>query len=86
MTEYIACRALTKDGMPILTKKALRSYVADGDVRFARLFSIVTPSLEGYTVAPRPEITITVAGPDPETDRRWYANVRVTPTGKIVVE
>lgn len=82
---YQSVGVFTTDGMPILTKKALKAYVADGDVRFYRLFSVVEPHMEGYTVVPTHGVKLSVVGPDPYTNRKWYATVEVNATGQVKV-
>ncbi len=81
---YINVGANTSDGMPILTKKALKTYM------------VATPEIVIFysTVALGPEAgktfrgndlpqgyKLSVCGPDPMSKRVWYATV--TDNGKV---
>lgn len=72
---YIECRA-TIDSQPIKFKKHLRTAVATdpSTVWFESVGGMFLPF--AGTVADIPEgVVLTIVGPDPWTDRRWYATV-----------
>lgn len=69
--------AVQSNGAFFKSKKALREQVAaDPSTVGVHATSIFNQSFDCATVADLPEgTTLTVVGPDPYNDRRWYANV-----------
>lgn len=73
----------TQDGMPFLTKKALLSELREGNrVRFYSTSSLGPGPAEGYTVVLQEGDKLSVVGPDPYRNRKWYATVEVV-NGKV---
>ena len=75
MSNYIECWA-TVDGVPPKYKKTLKTAVAErpGSVRFKSVGGLFSRFSGGLDDIP-PGTILTVVGPDPFKDRRWYATV-----------
>ena len=72
-------------GMP-KTKKQLREWAKSADV--AIYFKSISP-FNSYNKAPadmQPGDKLTVAGPDPWKDRRWFASIVMNEDRKLVVK
>lgn len=92
-TNYVSVGAMTTEGTRILTKSALKRAAADGNVIFDQTGFIHQNNLPGY-IEPGDLLTLaaqdinfilSVVGPDPYNNRRWYANVQVGRDGKLKV-
>lgn len=71
------------------TKKALREAVVGGerDITFEPTSPFQRPEWVSIDMIEAGEVgTVYVVGPDPFTDRRWYAQVVRTKTGKVTVK
>jgi hypothetical protein len=82
---YINCGARGPDGQWYRTKKALREALKEHPekVSFERtsLYDAAEGELTGTTV---PEgVTLTVTGPDPYCNRKWYGNVVTKADGSV---
>ena len=85
---FINCGALI-DGLRPLTKKELREAVAayPDSVSFDATSIIIQPAEGGYGTpqasldAVREGHKLSVVGPDPFTNRRWYATVEMGKNG-----
>lgn len=92
MTVYISVGACVNGSRPA-TKKVLREALADPAhrVRFDNTAAAWFPSESswdpaGDNLADLPVgVVLSVTGPDPYTDRRWYASVTRLANGKIKV-
>lgn len=83
------CGAATLAGLRFPTKKALKVAMASApeEVYFdgTSLFHTVNGEPPGYRGNELPEdVHLAVVGPDPFTNRRWYATVALR-AGKVVV-
>ncbi len=77
---YIECQALL-DGAPAPTKKALKEAVKNTPevVLFQDVGGLNKPFYGGLLDIPQ-GTTLTVVGPDPWRNRKWYASVK---NGKV---
>jgi len=91
---YVNVGAMTPDGTRLVTKAALKRATADGSVIFDQTAVVHYDALPGYIEvgdllrlydqmdeAP----VLSVVGPDPYSNRRWYANVKIGRDGKPTV-
>jgi hypothetical protein len=67
------------------TKKALREAVKAGTGVYFYGTSAMGPQYEGYVADVPVGVSLSVVGPDPYTDRRWYAQVSRSKDGKVKV-
>lgn len=93
MTAYLSVGArLVTTGEWVPTKAELRRILTDGMRDHTVLFVSTSPTnpfggerswtLELLT---RADAAFSVAGPDPYDNRRWFADVRLGPNGKVKV-
>lgn len=93
---YLTAGAIVNGQRP-LTKKAFKRAAENNpdSVRFdnmapgfiaTREFPTNTRELARYRELFGDDATLSVCGPDPYNDRRWYANVTATKTGKVTVK
>lgn len=71
------------------TKKALREAIVGGeqDIVFEPTSPFQRPDwIKVSDIEDGSTGTVYVVGPDPFTDRRWYAQVALSKTGKVVVK
>lgn len=68
------------------TKKALREAVADRGADAVTVFDTSAFNNRGtVTVASLADTSAVIVGPDVFSDRRWYANVKTSPTGVVKI-
>lgn len=70
---------------PVSTKKALREAVAIGKRVYFYGTSELGPRYEGYLDEVPVGVSLSVVGPNPYTNRRWYAQVSRSKEGKVKV-
>jgi hypothetical protein len=75
------------DGARIPTKRALREALVSGDIAFDQTALVHASGLPGII---RPEDIkeqhqLSVVGPDPYTNRKWYATVQIGRDGQLKV-
>jgi len=82
---WIEVEAFCENGTRPKTKKQLKEDVAAG--KRIDLIS-VSPfnNFAGATPDLQPGTRLTLAGPNPWSDRRWYAQILVNKDGKVVVK
>ena len=68
----------------VATKKALKEAAVNGDPIALEATSVFGNEYNGF-VQDAPNGTYTVVGPNPHTDRKWYATITVT-DGKATVK
>jgi hypothetical protein len=82
---FINVGASTRDGVRFASKKSLKTALAENPSEV--LFDVTAAFGNQDTLCgdalPQGD-TLSVCGPDPYTNRRWYANVKATPTGPKV--
>ena len=74
------------DGMRVKSKAALKRAIKDSPATVA--FDSTSPMGESFNGGPSQipaGVKLSVVGPDPYTDRRWYATVEITATGVVKV-
>lgn len=98
MAQYVNVGAATPDGTRIKTKAELKRLLLGGKVRSENVPATPSEVMFDSTAAMGPgertyrgddlpvEYTLQVVGPDPYTDRRWYASVSRDADGKITVK
>lgn len=94
--QYVNVGALYPNGQRIPTKTALKTAAAEGNVAFDQTSAVHYGNLPGIiepfdlaSIARQRKdsepIELSVVGPDPYNNRRWYAGVKIGKHGKLAV-
>lgn len=87
---YINVGAKTNgEGLPlaIKTKKALRELLSQ-DPHSVTFYSTspMGPQHHGTVARLTPGDVLTVCGPDPQTDRKWWTNIKIDASGNVFMD